>query len=311
MPDPMYRQIAQDLREQIESGGIAPGAQLPTELELRDQYGASRNTIRDAVKWLATRGLVETRPGQGTFAMQRLQPFVTTLSADPDTGLGGGEGDGAFAEVRERGRTPTASVPRVEVQFAPRYIAARLRLPEGTQVLTRRQERYIDRLPWSLQTTAYPMDLVLQGAVDLLKAQDIPGGAVAYLSRTLNVAPVGHRDRILVRPPNEDEARFFKLPDDGRVSVVSVVRTGYRASEEGPVPFRATFTSFPADRNQFVINSGEVPRELAAPAHDPAHQHLDDSAGAVGEDDGEEFGDGPTDSSVRMIPARSGSRYRS
>lgn len=295
MADPMYRQIAQALREQIESGVISPGAQLPTELELRDQFGASRNTIRDAVKWLTTRGLVETKPGQGTFAMQRLHPFVTTLSADAETGLGGGEGEGAYAEVRERGRTPSASVPRVEVQFAPRHIAARLRLPEGTHVLTRRQERYIDRMPWSLQVTAYPMELVTQGAVDLLMAQDIPGGAVSYLKRTLGLAQVGHRDRILVRPPNEEEARFFKLPDDGRVSVVSVVRTGYRDSDEGPVPFRVTFSSFPADRNQFVINSGDVPREPAA-AHD---QHFDGPAGAYGEDDGsDDYGDGTADSGV-------------
>lgn len=35
MPEPMYRQIADDLREQIESGTLARGSQLPTELELR------------------------------------------------------------------------------------------------------------------------------------------------------------------------------------------------------------------------------------------------------------------------------------
>jgi DNA-binding GntR family transcriptional regulator len=52
MGNPMYRQIAEDLREQIESEQLAPGAQLPTELELRERYGASRNTIRDAIRWL-------------------------------------------------------------------------------------------------------------------------------------------------------------------------------------------------------------------------------------------------------------------
>ena len=40
----MYRQIAEDLRQKIESGMIAPGSQLPTELELRETYSASRNT---------------------------------------------------------------------------------------------------------------------------------------------------------------------------------------------------------------------------------------------------------------------------
>ena len=65
MADPMYRQIADDLRRQIETGELAPGAQLRTELELREKYDASRNTVRDAIKWLITRGLVETRPGPG------------------------------------------------------------------------------------------------------------------------------------------------------------------------------------------------------------------------------------------------------
>lgn len=268
MTDPIYWTIAQDLREQIETGGLVPGAQLPSELELRDTYRASRNTIRDAVKWLTTRGLVETRPGQGTFVAQPSKPFVATLSADPATGLGGGEGDGAFAEVRERGLNPSASVPRVEVRTAPRYIAERLRVAEGTHVITRRQELYIDRTPWSLQTTAYQMDLVQAGATDLLMAHDIPGGAVAYLKRTLGIARVGHRDRILVRAPGDDEVRFFKLPDNGRVSVFSVIRTRYRESAEGPVPFCVTFTVLPADRNQFVVNTGDCPAGLAKAASD-------------------------------------------
>ncbi len=268
MADPIYWTIAQELREQIEGGDLGPGDQLPTELELRRTYNASRNTIRDAVKWLTTRGLVQTKPGQGTFVAQQFKPFVTTLSADRDTGLGGGEGYGAFAEVSERGLTPSASVPRVEVLIAPSYIAERLRIAEGTQVITRRQERFINKMPWSVQITAYPMELIQKGAVDLLMAQDIPGGAVAYLQRTLGLEEVGHRDRILVRAPGQDEARFFKLPDDGRVSVVSVIRTGYRDSDEGPIPFRATFTVFPADRNQFVTNSGTFPRELARAASD-------------------------------------------
>ena len=54
MANPMYRQIAEDLREQIESGRLDPGQQLLTEIELRDHYGASRNTVRDAIKLLTT-----------------------------------------------------------------------------------------------------------------------------------------------------------------------------------------------------------------------------------------------------------------
>ena len=261
-----YRKIAQDLLEQIQSGAVRPGEQLPTEFELGDRYSASRNTIRDAVKWLTLRGLVEAKPGQGTFATERVQPFVTTLSADPRSGLSGVEGNGWFGEVHERGKTAMVTVPQVGVRGAPRYIADRLHVPEGTQIITRRQERYVDRIPSSLQTTAYSMDLVRQGAIRLLAAEHISEGTVAYLGERLGLRQVGHRDRLLVRPPEEDEARFFRLPDDGCTAVISVVRTGYRDGDDGPVPFRVTFSVFPADRNQFVVDSGEVPKDPPGPA---------------------------------------------
>ena len=264
----MYRRIAQDLRQQIRSGHPGPGQQLPTELELGERYEASRNTIRDAIKWLTANRLVETRPGLGTFVRPRIAPFVTTLSMDAETGLGGGEGNAAFAEVRERGREPSASLPKVTVQLAAGNIAARLRVPEETRVICRYQERFIDETPWSLQTTYYPMDLVAQGAMRLISVEPIPEGTVTYLHRTIGLTQIGYRDRIMVRSPDEMESRFFDLPDDGRSTVVTIMRTGYRASDEGPVPFRVTYTALPADRNQLVINSGEVPGDLAAPAGD-------------------------------------------
>jgi len=159
-----------------------------------------------------------------------------------------------------------ASVPRVEVRVAPSSIADLLGVPTGTQVLTRQQKQYIDRTPWSMQTTAYPMEFVERGATRLLMAEDIAEGTVAYLGQTLGLRQVGQRDTLLVRPSHEDEAMFFKLSDDGRVSVVTVIRTGYADEGDGPVPFRVTFTVFPADRNQLVINSGDVPAELPGPA---------------------------------------------
>src|SRR5450755_1565194 len=109
MPDPLWRQIAEDLRLKIESGELGSNDRpLPSELELRDQYDASRNTVRDAVKWLISRGLVVTRPGQGTFVVSEIDPFVTHLSTDVD-GVPGGEGAAYASEVAERRRTPKTS----------------------------------------------------------------------------------------------------------------------------------------------------------------------------------------------------------
>jgi GntR family transcriptional regulator len=268
LPEPIYRRIAEDLRSKIESGELGPGTPLPIELELRDAYSASRNTIRDAVKWLIGRGLVETRPGQGTYVVEKFEPFITTLSGDwqIDSALGGGEGHAAFEEVKARQRTAKAATPRVEIKQADGYVADRLQVGQGTQVISRHQKRYIDDQPWSLQTSFYPMDFVLRGATKLLEAVDIDEGTVQYLGKTLELKQVGYRDLFAVRAPDVNEANFFRLPDGGRVQVFVILRTGFAESSGSVIPFRLTESVFPADRNQFVINAGEVPNRLGSAA---------------------------------------------
>ena len=78
---PMYRYIADDLRTKINSGELAPNDKLPTEGELSEQYEASRNTVREAIRRLTDEGLLESRPGQGTFVARKVDPFVTVLTA--------------------------------------------------------------------------------------------------------------------------------------------------------------------------------------------------------------------------------------
>jgi len=262
MPDPMYRQIAEDLRRKIESGELGNGTQLPTEMELRETYDASRNTVRDAIRWLATRGLVETRLGHGTFVVAKVQPYVTTLYTDPrepsvdeSTGLGG-ESAIYARSVSDQGRSPEESVPRVEIQQPGGVVAAELQLSEDTTVVSRHQQRRIDGTPYSLQTTFYPMEFVQRGATRLIQAEDILPGAVSYLEKTLKIKQVGWRDKITVRVPDPNEISFFRLPDDGRVVVFETIRTGY---DESGKPLRVTITTYPADRNQFVTEVGKVP----------------------------------------------------
>lgn len=68
-PLPLYVQVAEYWREQILSGRIQPGAQLPTEGDLTNMHGVSRITIKQAMASLARQGLVQTRQGKGTFVI--------------------------------------------------------------------------------------------------------------------------------------------------------------------------------------------------------------------------------------------------
>jgi GntR family transcriptional regulator len=255
---PLYRQIADDLQHQIEAGTLTPGQRLPTELELRKRYGASRNTVRDAVRWLTTRGLVRTRPGQGTYVVERAEPFITTLSADPDTGLGGGEGQAFQAEVVAQGRSPHASQPRVSVLQAAGVVADQLQVAAGSSVVSRHQERSIDGAPFSLQTSHYPMALVHAGATRLLEATSIQPGTGTYIEEVLGLRQARYSDVITVRTPTASETLFFELPDSGRVSVFETFRTAFDADDR---PLRLTVSVFAADRNEFAVFSGVVPAQ--------------------------------------------------
>jgi GntR family transcriptional regulator len=265
MPDPMYRQIAEDLRQKIESGELGQGAQLPTELELRRKYHASRNTVRDAVKWLITRGFIDTRPGQGTLVVGKIDPYVTILTGQPEKGRDE-EGPvyvkGTQWSARDRQLKPASTDPRVEIQKAAGAGAGELQVADGTTVVSRHQQRYIGDIPWSLQTSFYPMALALQGAEKLLQAENIEKGAVDYLRKELGLKQAGYRDNITVRPPDATETAFFKLPDDGRVAVFEVRRTAF---DDHGQPFRLTVSVYPTDRNQFAVNVGQVPDVDATP----------------------------------------------
>jgi GntR family transcriptional regulator len=249
---PRYLEIADALRNQITDGELAQGDRLPTELDLEKSYGASRNTVRDAIKRLISEGLIETRPGQGTFVRLSIKPFVTPLTDDPKRGLGGGEGGTYLNAVLAAHRTPKNSSPKVEMQIRGDFVTEQLKLPPGSQLVLRHEERSIDGIHWSLQTSFYPMEFIQRGAVRLLMAEDISEGTVRYLAEAINVRQTGYRDWITARLPDQNEQSFFGLAHDA--TVFEIFRTAY---DQNKKPMRLTVTVYPADRNQFIVDVGD------------------------------------------------------
>jgi GntR family transcriptional regulator len=255
MAGPLYQQIADELRRNIDSGELAPGEKLPTEDELIAQYHASRNTVRGAIGQLAVSGLVITMHGKGTFVAERVKPILTTLTTDPETGSGGGEGLVYTAEVAASGRKATTGGFKLEVQQADPAVADSLHVPPGSQVVSRHEQRFVDGHPWSLQTSFYPQSLA-DRAPRLQQAATIDEGTVAYL-RECGVEQVGYRDAVEVRSPDPAETVFFDLPADGRIQVIEIFREAF---DQLGKCVRLTITVYRADRNRFIFNVGDVPR---------------------------------------------------
>ncbi|MFR9749694.1 FadR/GntR family transcriptional regulator [Nocardia sp. 004] len=86
MPATAGRELEEELRRQIAAGELPPGHQLPTERELSTHYGVSRNTAREALRALASQGLLEIKRGVtgGTFVAT---PTAAEVSGSLQTSL--------------------------------------------------------------------------------------------------------------------------------------------------------------------------------------------------------------------------------
>ncbi len=73
-PVPPYRQIAEDLRRQIEDGTIPPGRRIPSTVEMEQKYNVARDTLRKATRVLKDEGLVESVRGMGLYVVDRQPP---------------------------------------------------------------------------------------------------------------------------------------------------------------------------------------------------------------------------------------------
>jgi GntR family transcriptional regulator len=73
-PVPPYRQIADQLRARIADGTIPVGRRIPSLVELEQEFGVARDTLRKAVQVLKDEHLVETVSGMGIFVTRLPEP---------------------------------------------------------------------------------------------------------------------------------------------------------------------------------------------------------------------------------------------
>ena len=73
----LYEQIVEQIKQQILTGVLKVGDRLPPERELADQFRVSRTAVREAVKALQEKGLIEVQPGRGTFVTDGITKVAT------------------------------------------------------------------------------------------------------------------------------------------------------------------------------------------------------------------------------------------
>ena len=144
---PLYAKIESVLTDEISSGSLAAGDQLPTEDELIARFEVSRITVRRAIQDLVGRGLVEIRRGKGTFvALPKISQELTELT-------------GFVEDMQALGRKPTARLIDKKIVAADKSVATHLALTTGTRVVRILRVRLADGVPISLDETYLPLEI--------------------------------------------------------------------------------------------------------------------------------------------------------
>jgi GntR family transcriptional regulator len=139
-PIPKYYQLAEILRQQITSGLLTPGDQIPTEESLRQTHNVSRGTVREAIRLLLEEGLIRREQGRGTFVNTAYPEsnLFTLTSFDED--------------MRRQGRQPSTQLLTVEVIPATAEVAEHLELAVEVEVIHIVRLRLADGQPVAYET---------------------------------------------------------------------------------------------------------------------------------------------------------------
>ena len=142
---PMYRQIADALREKISAGELKPGDALPTESSLQEAFNVSRVTVRQALKLLTEEQIVESIQGSGTYVKEeRVNYDIYQLT-------------GFYEKLADRNVDTHSEVSIFEVLKADAKLAEKLNLSHDDKVWHVKRVRFIKQKPVNLEETWMPL----------------------------------------------------------------------------------------------------------------------------------------------------------
>jgi GntR family transcriptional repressor for pyruvate dehydrogenase complex len=107
----VFEQVAEQIEKRILDGELHSGDRLPTERDLAEQFHVSRTAVREAMKILAQRGLVDMRPGRGTIVIDEAhEAMQESINLAMKLKLGEVGGSANLVEVREILETEIAAL---------------------------------------------------------------------------------------------------------------------------------------------------------------------------------------------------------
>jgi len=209
----LWRQIASRLQHDIGAGTYQPGARLPTEAELSQQFSVNRHTVRRALEELSRSGLVRVEQGRGSFVAEDVLEYAVA----PRT---------RFSEwIRRHNKEPSGRVLQLLETVADRQVANGLGIRTGGRVVLLERLGYADERPVGLTSHYFP-SARLRGILEALRATP----RITEALRVVGIADyIRQVTRVTARLPTGEEAELLHTPRNRPVLMtenVNVDRAG-------------------------------------------------------------------------------------
>jgi GntR family transcriptional regulator len=231
-PIPLYYQAARALEGAIEDGRLPRGSKLESELDLAEQLGISRPTMRAAIKLLVDKGLLIRRRGIGTIVAPKPVRRAVALTS-------------LYDDLKEAGREPRTRVLALEEALCPPEVVEHLGLEPGAPVLR------FDRLRVANSVDPYPIALmhnVVPAGLFEITTDDLEQTGLYELFRKNGIAPHVATQRIGARKAGAEEVELLEIePGD---PVLTMTRIAYDTNGR---PIEYGWHRYPAEAYWFEM----------------------------------------------------------
>jgi GntR family transcriptional regulator len=212
--DPVYLRVLEDLRGKIREGTLAPGARVPSRAAIMTKYGVGETAAKHALAVLATEGLIEPRPGSGSYVRQ--PPVMRRLDHDRQqiTGSPFGLDESTLPAAPDRSKARRLAVDHHSDRTLPLppHIARRLKLQPDDRVMRTLYLLRADGVPVQMATSYEPLEITAGTPVLLPEEGPLAGRGVSARMEAIGIGVDQVIEEISTRPPLSAEASALEIP---------------------------------------------------------------------------------------------------
>ncbi|GAA6236945.1 GntR family transcriptional regulator [Apilactobacillus micheneri] len=230
---PIYIQIHNEIRKNIENGTWKLGIRIPSERELSAQFNVSRMTLRQAIQTLVDEGILEQRVGSGTFVSnEKVKEKMSGVTSFTDIMLAQGK-EPSSKTISYHSLEPSLS----EIE--------KLKIKQSDKVVRMERIRYGDGLPICFEIATVPEKIVQN-----LSKNDVTNSFYASLKHKLGLIPKVSKQTVSATLASEKIADYLDIKKGDAILLLRQT-----TSLQNGEPFEYVRTQYVGERFEFYLDS--------------------------------------------------------